>query len=190
MGVVSPTLPGVDGEMMREDELDDAGFQSREVYALFGLAVYQGQVLETGLANVLTLAQTVGVPGATRDTFDGFMEANLRVTMGRLVNLLGPFLQEDHDLLSDLRSTLETRNRLAHHFFRDHDQDFLSFTGREVMLAELIEARASFEEVDARLMPVLDRYFAHRGIDSETRARMVAEMYEELHRSAVAADEP
>jgi hypothetical protein len=49
-------------EMMREDDLDDVSFQTRHVFALFGLASYAGQVLEAGLVNLLTLAQNTTTP--------------------------------------------------------------------------------------------------------------------------------
>ena len=173
--------------MMREDELDDDAFQIRHVFALFGAAAFFGQVLETGLINLLTMAQTSGTPNATTATFDNFIETNLRATMGQLLKLLRPYVQDDDDLVEHLKATLETRNSLAHHFFRDHDADFMSVTGRELMLAELIVARDDFEQIDKRLEPVLDRFFASRGLDRETRVRWTQESYDQMHAAAVAA---
>jgi hypothetical protein len=177
------------GELGREDDLDDDSFQTREVFARFGVAAYQGQVLETGLVTVLSTAQASSAPHATGQTFDEYFEGNLQATMGRLVTLLTPFLLEDGGLLDDLRRALAERNRLVHRFFYDHADDFASFTGREAMLAELWSAEALFEEVNDRLTPVLDRLLASRGIDADARERLVQQAYDERLRRATAADD-
>jgi hypothetical protein len=109
--------------------------------------------------------------------------------MGRLVTLLTPSIQDDDELLDDLKAALETRNRLAHRFFREHDSNFMSISGREVMLAELIVARDEFEQVDARLEPVLDRFFASTGVDRETRVRHAKELFDQMAATARAADD-
>lgn len=143
-------------KVVRED-LDDEAYQIKQVYAVYGLASYQAQVLERGLANVLTIAHTQARAGS-RDDFDAFLEQHLKATMGRVVNLLGPHVVSDGDLLPNLRVALEERNRLAHRYFREHELNFGSFTGREEMLAELHGLIRLFEEVDASLRPVIDRY--------------------------------
>lgn len=176
------------GGLDREDDLDDESFQIRQVFARFGAAAYQGQVLETGLVNVLTMAQVSSTPHATRQTFDEYFEGNLQATMGRLVALLTPFLQQDGGVLDDLGRALAERNRLAHRFFFEHAEDFASFAGREAMLAELMTAEALFEEVNDRLTPGLDRLFASRGVDADARVRLVQEAYEKKLRRATAAD--
>jgi hypothetical protein len=55
-------------EVTREEDLDDEAFQIKHVFATFGLASYQAQVLENGLANVLTVARTHSEAG-TQDAF-------------------------------------------------------------------------------------------------------------------------
>ena len=51
----------------RDDAMDDGNYHTREVYAHFGLAVYQAQVLEHGVVNLLTLAKIFPDPAATRE---------------------------------------------------------------------------------------------------------------------------
>jgi hypothetical protein len=154
-------------EVVRED-LDDEAYQIKQVYAMYGLAAYQAQVLERGLANVLTVAHTK-VSGGNRDDFDAFLEQHLKATMGRLVNLLGPHVVGDGNLLPNLREAMEERNRLAHRFFREHELNFASFSGREEMLAELHGLIQLFEEVDGSLRPVVDRFLASVGMTPEQR---------------------
>lgn len=78
--------------------------------------------------------------------------------MGRLVKLLGPHIVNAGGLLYDLRTALDERNRLIHRFFRVHELNLGSFTGREEMLTELHGLIELFEDVDASLRPVIDGY--------------------------------
>jgi hypothetical protein len=73
-------------EVTREEDLDDEAFQIKQVFTTFGLASYHGQVLQRGLANVLTVARTDSESG-TQDDFDSFMVEHLAATMGRLIKL-------------------------------------------------------------------------------------------------------
>jgi hypothetical protein len=73
-----------------------------------GAPLYQGQVLERGLANVLAAARTYSEAG-TQDDFDQFMAEHLAATMGRLITLLHPHLAGDQALLADLAQVLSTR---------------------------------------------------------------------------------
>jgi hypothetical protein len=170
----------------RED-LDDEAYQIKQVYAVYGLAAYQAQVLERGLANVLTVAHTHAI-GGSRDDFDAFLEQHLKATMGRLVDLLGSHVVDDGDLLPSLRAALEERNRLAHRFFREHELNFGSITGREAMLAELHGLIQLFEDVDASLRPVIDRFLASVGMTPEQRQRIEAESVLRLQKLAKARD--
>lgn len=173
-------------EVVRED-LDDEAYQIKQVYAVFGLASYQAQVLERGLANVLTVAHTNAV-GGNRDAFDAFLEQHLKVTMGRLVTLLGPHVVHDEGLLGNLRAALDERNRLAHRFYREHELDFGSFTGREEMLTDLHGMIALFEAVDSRLRPVIDRFLATVGITPEQRRKIEADEVQRLEALARSRD--
>jgi hypothetical protein len=58
----------------RDDGMDDVNYHTREVYANFGLAVYQAQVLEHGIVNLLTLTKIFPDPTATRGMFQPVME--------------------------------------------------------------------------------------------------------------------
>lgn len=150
----------------RDEELDDHDYQVREVFAQFGVAMYKAQVLEQALVNVLTYAQASDARHPSPEVFDAFLDDNLTVTMGRLLRRLGPFLGDDQQLGTALSEALALRNRLAHSYFREHDRDFFSFTGREVMLAESLAAQEFFTSVDTRLEPVLHRYLKFAGISA------------------------
>ena len=109
--------------------------------------------------------------------------------MGRLIALLRPHLAGDEALLVDLPQVLSTRNRLAHRFFREHEFNFLSFTGREQMLAELMKAAVEFEQMDRRLKPVVSRFLRARGLSDQEQKRMIGDEYAELERIARQRDD-
>lgn len=99
--------------MDREDDLPDDAYQRREVFAHYGAAMFHAQVLEQGLVNALTFAQTATHQAGTQQLFDFNFGANLAVTMGRLLHRIKPFLDNDVELVRELAGALELRNRLA-----------------------------------------------------------------------------
>lgn len=169
-------------ELFREDEaeLDDESYQIREVFVRYGLAMYTAGVLEKGLVNVATLARTDSVENATRSDFDTMFEDLNRGTMGSVLRKLEPFLEDDVELLDDLRTTVRCRNHLAHSFFWEHSVRFTTTEGREEMLSELHQLTHLFEQMDARLAPVVDRVLLARGIDSGQKERLIAEAIDSL----------
>ena len=175
-------------EVIREEDLDDEAYQIKEVFAHYGRASYQGQVLERGLANVLTVARTYSESG-TLDDFDQFMVEHLAATMGRLITLLRAHLAGDEVLLVDLARVLTTRNRLTHRFFREHELNFASFTGRKQMLSELIQAADEFEQMDQRLRPAISRFLRARGLSDQQQKRMIDDELARLERLARERDD-
>ena len=55
----------------RDVAMDDGNYHTRKVCAHFGLAIYQAQVVEHGVVNLLTLAKISSDPVATREMFAG-----------------------------------------------------------------------------------------------------------------------
>lgn len=173
----------------RDDDLPDHAYQRREVFAHYGAAMFHAQVLEQGLVNALTLAQTATHRAGTQQLFDFNFDANLSATMGRLLHRIEPFLNGDTELLDELTAALKLRNRFAHSFWVEHDKNFFSFAGREKMMADAIEAQKTFQAVDARLTPVLNRYLDSMGITPQDHATTVAEAVEQMRREAESLDD-
>ena len=109
--------------------------------------------------------------------------------MGRLITLLRPHLAGDDVLLVELAQVLSTRNRLAHRFLREHELNFLTFTGREQMLEELVKAADEFEQMDRRLKPVVSRFLRARGLSEQEQKRMIDDEYAKLERLAHQRDD-
>jgi len=116
-------------------ELDD-------VYRKFGEVSEAAQLLETELGNILLEKR-----GTECDLFSvkdpilacGILDVINRSTLGCLLRQLGSVIGAEEELESQLCDALAARNRLAHHFYREHNFRRNSPEGREIMIADLQE---------------------------------------------------
>jgi len=164
---------------MRADERDD---HVKTVYAQFGLALYLTQVLEHGLVNALVfidlLPSRAGNPVPRKQweaEFDSFLERNFETTLGKMIRSLKAVSQIPGDLESTLADALTKRNFLAHHFFRERSDEFMSQEGREKMIAELQDAQALFEAADAKLAEATKSAREKYGFTDERIEQMIEE---------------
>ena len=164
----------------REDDLDDESYQIREVYAQYGLTNYASQVMEKGVVNTLVLKANAASSTPTAQNFDVLFEQHARLPLGQLLRAFQKALPSESAVHDALSTALPLRNFIAHTFFWDRSVDFMSFSGRESMLAELIEARLLFEATDALVGELTRRVAADVGIDAETFERNLAETQAEL----------
>lgn len=131
------------------------------VYAHFGLAVYLGQVLEHGVINALLVvdlaprARQIATKETWGDLVDAFFADRFKETLGRLIRRLNQFSEVSPALESTLKEALNERNRLVHHFFRDHAENFMSEAGRNSMITELERSRELFHKADTGLEEVV-----------------------------------
>lgn len=158
---------------------DPKSAQIREVYARYGLAMYQAQVLEHGVVNAVIIARVLPTMSnyadrrAWEESFDRAYDSELAKTFGNMLRALEPLGLSD-EIMVRLRGAKRERDRLAHRFFREHDENFLSQGGRTTMIAECEAAIESFSTVDADLeghmRPLRERY----GITEEWIEKQVA----------------
>jgi len=133
-------------EIMSQDSRDE---HVKTVYAHFGLALYLAQILEHGLANALISAELL--PRRTGKPVPKTQwEADFK-PLGRLISGLRKATSVPVDLEALLTTALKTRNFLAHHFFRERAESFMSCDGREKMIKELESAQRLFEAADEKL---------------------------------------
>lgn len=146
----------------------------KSVYAHFGLALYLAQVLEHGLANALMSAELLprraGKPVPKNQweaEFDLFMNEQFDKPLGRLINGLRKVASVPADFETLLTTALKTRNFLAHHFFRERAEFFMSGDGREKMVEELENAQRLFEVADEKLTEVAKPFREKYGLTDE-----------------------
>lgn len=165
----------------REDDLDDHDYQVREVYAQYGLASYLGQVMEKGVVNLLTLHANVESPNPTQQSFDVFFEKFAGYTLGRLIVDLEKAFPAEVETIAALRRALPIRNSLAHDFFWDRATHFMSFSGREEMLTEIVSMHEPFKSADVFVTALVRRVAEAGGITPEQFEANLADAYDELN---------
>ncbi len=152
----------------------DESDQIRDTYAHFGLAVYMAQVLEHGLVNAMLVASIAGGRRLSPSDVDAFMDKKFELTLGRLIRDLRVHITVDDSLAQLLADALGKRNWLAHAYFRERAEAFMTETGRLAMIAELQAARDCFKVADDKLdeivRPLRDRLgMTEEKIEAEMR---------------------
>ena len=123
----------------------------KETYAFYGLAAYAAQVLEHSALNIAVALKLPEVNLVTQGLFDEIFENFGRKTFGQLLNIVKP-----HILISEseeiyLKESLELRNILIHHFFREHAENFISASGRIEMIHQLQAIISKLQKADELL---------------------------------------
>lgn len=168
---------------------DDSQF--RDVYAHFGLAMYLAQCLEQSMFIHLMFFDFF--PRNIKDfkdqqhwaqEFDKYESLELGKTMGRLIQTFKDAGQPTDDIKALLAKALVERNRLAHKYFSENAEAFMTASGRGEMIAELesIQSlfRAASSMIDAITIPVARRY----GLTEEMEKRAIVEMMEAYEKNS------
>lgn len=152
---------------------DPKSVQMREVYSRFGLAMYMAQVLEHGMVNALLVLRLLPAMRDYADrtswdeAFERFYDAELSNTFGTMVKALENTRSLPEPLLVRLRAAKSERDHLAHRFFREHDLDFMTQSGRTKMIAECEYRVELFQTLDRDLEAVVEPERNRFGITPE-----------------------
>jgi hypothetical protein len=169
---------------MENASLDE---QVKEVYANFGLAVYQAQCLEHGLVNALVFLDLIPNKRSVAKSasewatlVDSFMEARFELTLGKMIRALKDITVVPVELQDHLASVLSKRNWLAHHYFRERAEAFLTQSGRVAMVAELEQMQAAFSQADDALEATIRPARERIGLTDEVLAKTYAKLRVEV----------
>jgi hypothetical protein len=91
----------------------------------------------------LTTTQGLLMTGWELDEYIDYLFGH---TGGKLVKLLEIVIPDQRDDLDICRRAVVERNRLAHHFFRDHAEDFVTASGMQRMVDDAHQAGVLFEQ--------------------------------------------
>ena len=125
--------------------------QTRDVYAHYGLAMYLAQTLEHAIVNALVILRLPEKEKFTRQDINEFLEGRFQITLGALLKHLKSEISFPPDLESVLVEALYRRNYLAHHYFRERAETFVTRNGSTQMLQELQCDQRLFEKADEQL---------------------------------------
>jgi len=148
----------------------------RDVYAHFGLAIYKANVLEHGLTNAMLYASMAAGRLPTVTDFDAFLTAKFVKTLGALIRDLKTHVTVDATLEETLKEALTKRNWIAHHYFRERSETFMSDRGCRSMIAELESAQNLFERADRALDDVSKPLADRIGVTEERLQAYVAQV--------------
>ncbi|WP_434031655.1 hypothetical protein [[Pseudomonas] boreopolis] len=166
---------------------DSLAGEVKEIYANFGLAIYQAQCLEHGIVNALVFLDLI--PNQRRSAesasewaqlVDSFMESRFEFTLGKMIRGLEEVTTVDPHLQDQLSIALKKRNWLAHGYFRDRAETFLTRAGRAEMLIELEDAQTIFSQADAALEAAIKPARQRAGLTDEVLAATYAKLRVEV----------
>jgi hypothetical protein len=161
-----------------EPDFDDP----KEVYAFFGLAMYNANLLEASLINLAVALNLDKSKVITREVFEatfGEMEAK---TLGQLLKATQKLAAIPPELEPVLKSALETRNFLAHGFFRSNAEEFIHEGGKRIMIKELSSMIELFRQADELLTPVYMALWEKYGVNEEFIQQEMERAYAEAEK--------
>ena len=182
------------------EDLDVESSQIKDVYAQYGLAMYLAQCLEHGIVLGLIYAKLLpdelGMPRtagpdsirAFEKRFDVFMDEHFEMTMGALFSRLQKTATLPSTFDVEFTKARKLRNFLAHSYFRERAEDFISKAGRTAMLAELEEAQKLFARIDDELTAAARSLARAAGLELTKQEHRVAEYLATAYARASARD--
>ncbi|SMN11428.1 hypothetical protein SPBRAN_1700 [uncultured Candidatus Thioglobus sp.] len=138
-------------------------YDTKEVYAFFGLCSYYSQVLERGLTNLIIILYIKNDIRITREKIEETIQKqeDSKKTLGKLIKDIKKQVDIDQTTEEKLSIALNNRNNLIHHFFYKHIRDFRNEGGRQKMINDLIGMTNSFQAADNKLdcitFPLLEK---------------------------------
>lgn len=121
---------------------------SKEVYAYAGLALYWSQCFEASMSNFLVLFARLSGQAVTVEELEALESDAEKKTMGQLMRKIKELVTLEGDAEPVLTEALQTRNAIAHRFFKTHGETFLSEDGALSMVKELKDAVSLLQEAD------------------------------------------
>ncbi len=145
----------------------DENEHCKSVFAHAGGALYQAQVLESAIQNLLVVGGIVSGDVASHTEFDQ-LEATLRqYTLGRLLREFRKDATLNGKAEEIIDRALDRRNFVAHHFFKERAVEFIGRKGREAMIDELVAYENLFIQAEALISAIGGAMATHLGVTDE-----------------------
>ncbi len=134
--------------------MDEQYWQSKELYAAFGLVMLQSQCIERNLAMLLVAAQAGDASSICSPCLGNLYDKAFKKTLGQLLALARQKISVSADLDLRLISALEKRNFLTHNYFWERTSEIQTVVGKAKMISELKKISREFYELDMELTPI------------------------------------
>jgi len=142
----------------------------KEVYALFGLAVYLIQCFERQLAITLATVCLSDPDAVTRGQYDALLGKNFKKTLGQLFHKMKEDIHIAIEVKEEIEAALQLRNFLIHNYFWRRAIPFKSSPGRQTLIQELADACTVFQEVDSELEMITKEWSKKRSVREQEYA--------------------
>jgi hypothetical protein len=147
-----------------EDDVTERDEAVKNVFAHFGAAYYQAEVLHRGLCNLLVWKAIASAGAMNRYRVEEHLAEAFKTTLGQIVKELSScFAVAD---TATLEEAVSKRNFVAHHFWFERVHLMATSDGCEALVAELSLAEELFrkadELVDAAAAPFLAKLPNHK----------------------------
>ncbi len=175
-------------EAIEEFNSEDENGKSRLIYAYFGLAIYFAQCLEQTFTNMIWIDRVFKKKVKFQNEINEIIDAveNSKKTMGVLIREVKTEYSLPENLVVDLKKVLDTRNYLAHKFFKEQVQKFHTELGKKEMLKYFCDFIDDSKEVDNELNNYYCHYTKKLGL-TEERIRELIEILKEKETERVKA---
>jgi hypothetical protein len=154
--------------------VDEQSELIKEVFARFGTAYYESEVLHRGLCNIYALATFDKPESVTRPRLDEKLTYAYSHTLGQIIkeskHLFPTEIQEKLDL------ALSKRNFLAHHFWFEKNHLMFDEQGLLQLQQQLIAFTEFFDELDKTISKFFQPIRQKFGITDQ----MIQDIYERL----------
>lgn len=153
--------------------------EAKEVFAFFGLCMYNLQIFEQGCVNLAVGLQIKGLTELTEKDFDNLFNKMSMKTLGQLISDVRNYVNIPTKLEKDMNNVLEKRNYIVHRFFVKHDIDFMSSNGRVEMIEELRKISENAQVIDEKVELITHSLWEKLGLTAEVVQKELKKMSEE-----------
>jgi uncharacterized protein with HEPN domain len=164
-----------------EYQAEDDDGRHRLVYAYFGLAIYLGQCLEETFSIMLWTDRIFKKKVKTNEEVTEIIDAieNSKKTMGNFINEVKKSYSLTTSIVDQLDKILDTRNYLAHKYFKLHIEKFHSEIGQLEMIKYFCDFTDDSKQLDEQLKTYYTKYTDKLGLTDEKIEQLMIEMKEQ-----------
>jgi hypothetical protein len=164
-----------------EHQAEEDDGKHRLVYAYFGLAIYFGQCLEETFSIMLWTDRIFKKKVKTNEEVNEIIDAieNSKKTMGNFINEVKQSYSLTTSIVDQLDKILDTRNYLAHKYFKLHIAKFHSEIGQLEMIKYFCNFIDDSKQLDEQLKIYYTKYTDKLGLTDEKIEQLMIEMKEQ-----------
>lgn len=149
------------------------------IYAEFGAAVHDTQVLEFGLVLLMALATRYDDAHFTAEAVRALSSAHAGQTLGELFRVVRKKEYFTSPERKSIHKAIRLRNELVHRFMVDRVEQILSPEGRQTLLEEIRGIRGAVQNADRIIASLIDRYLEEYGTSLEELQDYASDLFHE-----------